>query len=94
MAPAPAGTRLLSPAPPGPGSGPAASSLPFRIRQKAEPPPPEPPEVLTRGFPQHLGKRKRSGRSSYRIKLDLTSQQLKEVTVLTPALPGSAGLLV
>ncbi|KAJ8791300.1 hypothetical protein J1605_004347 [Eschrichtius robustus] len=43
----------------GPGSGPAASRLPFRIRQKAGPPPPEPPEVLTRGFPQHLGKRKR-----------------------------------
>lgn len=51
---------------------------------------PEPPEVLTLGFPQHLGSRGgESGPSSHRIKLDLTSQQLKEVTALTPTLPGS-----
>ena len=51
---------------------------------------PEPPEVLTLGFPQHLGSRGgESGPSSHRIKLDLTSQQLKEVTTLTPTLPGS-----
>lgn len=34
-----------------------------------------------------LGGEKRDCGSSYRIKLDLTPQQLKEVTVLTPALP-------
>lgn len=38
-------------------------------------------------IPRHLGGKKRDCGSSYRIKLDLTPQQLKEVTVLTPALP-------
>ena len=51
---------------------------------------PKPPEVLTLGFPQHLERgKKKSGPYSHRIKLDLTSQQLKEVTTLTPTLPAS-----
>ena len=42
------------------------------------------------GLPSALGEQGReSGPSSHRIKLDLTSQQLKEVTALTPTLPGS-----
>lgn len=58
--------------------------------KKWSPLPPEPPEMLTWGFLTHLSTwaKKRTGGSSERIKLDLTPQQLKEVTALTPALPG------
>ena len=85
---------LLSLTPAGPGSGPEASRLAFCTWQKkiktAGPLSPKPPEVLTLGFPQHLERgKKKSGPYSHRIKLDLTSQQLKEVTTLTPTLPGS-----
>lgn len=55
-------TGLLSLTPPGPGSGPAASRLSFCTRQKKKKHAgllsPEPLEVLTLGFPQHLGEKK------------------------------------
>ena len=48
------------------------------------------PRSADSGLPSALGEQGReSGPSSHRIKLDLTSQQLKEVTALTPTLPGS-----
>lgn len=48
------------------------------------------PRSADSGLPSALGGgKKKSGPSSHRIKLDLTSQQLKEVTALTRTLPGS-----
>ena len=48
------------------------------------------PRSADSGLPSALGEgEKKSGPSSHRINLDLSSQQLKEVTALTPTLPGS-----
>lgn len=75
----------------GPGSGPRRKQAPgFLHSAKSRVASPMPPKVLALGFPTYLDtwrKKKKDCGSSYRIKLDLTPQQLKEVTVLTPALP-------
>lgn len=94
-APARARTRLLSLTPAGPGSRPEASRLAFCTWQKKKQKNrraavSQAPRSADSGLPSALGGgKKKSGPSSHRIKLDLTSQQLKEVTALTPTLPGS-----
>lgn len=90
---APAALTRLSPVKP-PGAGLWAEGKPapaFRVQQKGGLRLCSPaPGGLTLGFPRYRSTwaKQRPGGPSYRTKLDLTPQQLKEVTALTLALPG------